>query len=70
MCEDLERKDRRSDLQYDSEEPEESFRDFLMGEVRYASLGRTSPEVADSLFTQTEQDAKDRYAQYKRLAGE
>lgn len=54
----------------DSEEPEESFRDFLMGEVRYASLGRTSPEVADSLFTQTEQDAKDRYAQYKRLAGE
>jgi hypothetical protein len=25
----------------DSEEPEESFRDFLMGEVRYASLGRT-----------------------------
>ena len=54
----------------DSEEPEEDFRAFLMGEVRYASLGRTAPEVADRLFAQTEDDAKARYAQYKRLAGE
>ncbi|VVT50036.1 Pyruvate-flavodoxin oxidoreductase (EC [Kosakonia radicincitans] len=54
----------------DSDEPEESFRDFLMGEVRYASLGRTAPELADQLFEQTEQDAKQRFAQYQRMAGE
>lgn len=53
----------------DSDEPEESFRDFLMGEVRYASLGRTAPELADQLFEQTEQDAKQRFAQYQRMAG-
>ena len=54
----------------DSEEPEEDFRDFLMGEVRYASLGRTSPELAERLFAQTEEDARTRFAHYKRLAGE
>ena len=54
----------------DSEEPEEDFREFLMGEVRYASLARTSPELAGQLFEQTEQDAKQRFAQYQRRAGE
>lgn len=54
----------------DSDEPEENFRDFLMGEVRYASLGRAAPELADQLFEQTEQDARQRFAQYQRMAGE
>ncbi|QGY32383.1 pyruvate:ferredoxin (flavodoxin) oxidoreductase [Pantoea cypripedii] len=54
----------------DSEEPEESFRDFLMGEVRYASLVRTAPETADQLLQQTELDAKQRFEQYRRMAGE
>ncbi|TDT59665.1 pyruvate-ferredoxin/flavodoxin oxidoreductase [Enterobacter sp. AG5470] len=54
----------------DSEEPEEDFREFLMGEVRYAALARTSPELAGQLFEQTEQDAKLRFAQYQRRAGE
>ena len=31
----------------DSKEPTESFRDFLMGEVRYSSLARSFPEVAE-----------------------
>ncbi|MCW2484121.1 hypothetical protein, partial [Candidatus Symbiopectobacterium sp. NZEC135] len=52
----------------DSDEPEEDFQDFLMGEVRYASLKRQHPAVADSLFEQTEQDAKDRFERYRRLA--
>ena len=54
----------------DSEEPEGSFRDFLLGEVRYASLHKTTPHLADALFRRTEEDARARFAQYQRLAGE
>ncbi len=53
----------------DSEEPEESFRDFLLGEVRYAALHKTTPDLADALFRQTEDDARARFRQYQRLAG-
>ncbi|MTV50702.1 pyruvate:ferredoxin (flavodoxin) oxidoreductase [Heliobacillus mobilis] len=52
----------------DSKEPTESFRDFIMSEVRFNSLIRTFPDQADQLFAKTEEDAKDRYAMYKRLA--
>jgi pyruvate-ferredoxin/flavodoxin oxidoreductase len=52
----------------DSKEPTASFRDFLMGEVRYASLTRTFPERAEKLFEQAEKDARERYETYKRLA--
>ena len=54
----------------DSDEPEEDFREFLLGEVRYASLERISPSLSEQLFAQTEQDAKQRFARYQRLAGE
>ncbi len=52
----------------DSKEPTASFRDFLMGEVRYNSLAKMNPEQAEQLFAKTEQDAKDRLATYQRLA--
>ncbi|MHB1407339.1 MAG: pyruvate:ferredoxin (flavodoxin) oxidoreductase, partial [Desulfitobacteriaceae bacterium] len=52
----------------DSKEPSASFQDFILGEVRYASLQKTFPEVADELFNAAEQDAKVRYQSYKRLA--
>ncbi len=52
----------------DSKEPTASFRDFILGEVRYASLQTTFPEVADGLFAAAEQHAKLRYQSYKRLA--
>ncbi|VYU42560.1 pyruvate:ferredoxin (flavodoxin) oxidoreductase [Clostridium tertium] len=52
----------------DSKEPKSSFRDFLMGEVRYASLAKAFPEQAEALFEKTEKDAMDRLAGYKRLA--
>ncbi|WP_027625858.1 pyruvate:ferredoxin (flavodoxin) oxidoreductase [Clostridium lundense] len=52
----------------DSKEPDWSkFQDFLMGEVRYASLKKAFPEVADSLYAKTEEDAKGRYESYRRL---
>ena len=54
----------------DSKEPKTSFRDFLMSEVRYASLAKAFPEAAEELFAKTEADAMERYSTYKRLASE
>lgn len=52
----------------DSKEPTASFKDFLLSEVRYASLRKTFPEVAEELFAKAEEDAKERYRTYLRLA--
>ena len=52
----------------DSKEPKENFRDFLMGEVRYASLTKTFPEIAEDLFTRAEKDAVEKYEKYNGLA--
>ncbi|WP_407929516.1 pyruvate:ferredoxin (flavodoxin) oxidoreductase [Heliomicrobium undosum] len=52
----------------ESKEPSESFRDFIMSEVRFNALVRSYPEQADLLFGKMEQDAKERYEMYKRLA--
>ncbi|MCH4179163.1 MAG: pyruvate:ferredoxin (flavodoxin) oxidoreductase [Megasphaera sp.] len=52
----------------DSKEPKESFRDYLMGETRYAALTRTFPDIADELFNKAEEFAKKKYEIYKGLA--
>jgi pyruvate:ferredoxin (flavodoxin) oxidoreductase, homodimeric len=52
----------------DSKEPTASFREFIMGEVRYSSLMNTFPESAEELFVGAEKYAKLRYDSYKRLA--
>jgi len=54
----------------DSKEPTMNFQEFLMGEVRYSSLKKQFPEVAESLFEQTEKDAADRLEGYRRLAAQ
>ncbi len=51
----------------DSEEPEESFRDFLLSEVRFTSLKQKFPETAERLFEKAEKDARERYQTYRRL---
>ena len=53
----------------DSKEPTLPMKDFLLGEVRYASLAQMYPEKAEELFAKTEQDAKLRYEKYRGLAG-
>ena len=53
----------------DSKEPQESFRDYLMGETRYAALTRTFPELAEELFVKAEEFAKQKYEVYRMLAG-
>ena len=49
-------------------EPNGNFRDYLMGEVRYASLAKAFPEEAEKLFAKTEKDAMDRLERYKKMA--
>lgn len=52
----------------DSKEPTASFQDFIKGEVRYTTLEAQFPEEAKRLFAKAEQDAKDRYQSYVRMA--
>lgn len=51
----------------DSKEPTTSFRDFLLGEVRYTTLASQFPEMAEELFATAEAEAKDRYDGYVRM---
>ena len=53
----------------DSKEPNGKLREFMMGEVRFASLTRTFPERAEVLFKEAEEFTARRYAQYKAMAG-
>ncbi|WP_294392882.1 pyruvate:ferredoxin (flavodoxin) oxidoreductase [uncultured Clostridium sp.] len=52
----------------DSKDPKENFKDFLMGEVRYASLAKAFPELSKELFNKSEKDAQERLNNYKKLA--
>lgn len=52
----------------DSKEPKSSFRDFLLSEVRYASLMQQFPQEAEKLFDLSEKQARARYQTYKRLS--
>ncbi len=54
----------------DSKDPTGDFQSFIKNEVRYSSLVRTFPEIAQELFDKTEQYAKERLESYKKLAGE
>ena len=53
----------------DSKDPTGDFQSFLLGEVRYASLKKTEPELADQLYKETEKAQQDRLAGYKKMAG-
>ena len=53
----------------DSKDPTASYKDYLMGEVRYTSLAKANPEAAEKLFTKAEEDAKARLETYKIKAG-
>jgi pyruvate-ferredoxin/flavodoxin oxidoreductase len=52
----------------DQKEPTESFRDFILGQTRYASLAKEFPAEAERLFEGAEANAKERLANYQRLA--
>ena len=55
-------------FQLDSKAPTASYRDFIMGEVRYNSLLRSFPERAEKLFENAEKYAAERYEKLKKMA--
>lgn len=58
----------KNPFQLDSKEPTESFQDFLSSEIRYTSLQKTFPEIAEVLFAEAEKDAKEKYQKYAEMA--
>ena len=51
----------------DGKAPSASYRDFIMGEVRYNSLTRSFPERAERLFAKSEEVANERYQHLLKL---
>jgi pyruvate-ferredoxin/flavodoxin oxidoreductase len=52
----------------DSKPPTASYREFLLDQVRYASLLSEFPDQAEELFAKAEKDARERYESYRRMA--
>lgn len=63
------KEDGKNPFTLDSKEPKESFRDFIMDQVRYNSLAKEFPDIAEELFELAEQNAMERLETYKKLAG-
>ena len=55
-------------FQLDSKAPSASYRDFIMGEVRYNSLTRSFPDRAEKLFANAEKYAVEKYERLKKMA--
>ncbi|MDU6306140.1 MAG: pyruvate:ferredoxin (flavodoxin) oxidoreductase [Clostridium sp.] len=60
----------KNPFQLDSKAPTESYRDFILGEVRYSSLTRAFPDRAEKLFEKAEVDAKKAYEDLEARAKE
>jgi pyruvate-ferredoxin/flavodoxin oxidoreductase len=58
----------KNPFQLDSKAPSSSYRDFIMGEVRYNSLTRSFPKRAEELFTKAEKFAKEDYDHLEKMA--
>jgi len=58
----------KNPFQLDSKAPTGDYRQFLLGQNRYASLALSFPERAETLYAKAEQDAKDRLSVYQSLA--
>nr|WP_326183819.1 pyruvate:ferredoxin (flavodoxin) oxidoreductase [uncultured Oscillibacter sp.] len=52
----------------DSKAPTGDFRQYLLGQNRYASLKLSFPEKADALYAKAESDARERLESYQNLA--
>ena len=58
----------KNPLTLDSKEPDGSYQEFISSEIRYSSLQKQFPEIAKKLFVDSEKDAMQKYATYKKLA--
>lgn len=57
----------KSTLVWESKEPTLDFKEYLMSERRYSMLAKQDPAEAEKLFALAAEDAKRRFAQYKRF---
>ena len=58
----------KNPFKLDSKEPTGDFRAFILDQVRYTSLKKEFPDLAEELFNKAEEDAKERYESYKKMA--
>jgi pyruvate-ferredoxin/flavodoxin oxidoreductase len=58
----------KNPLLLDSKEPKSSFRDFILGQVRFASLTKQFPQEAEELFARCEEQAVEKYEYLKKMA--
>ena len=59
----------KNPLQIDSKEPNwDKYEEYLLGEVRYATLSKANPTHAKELYESNKADAQRRWRQYNRLA--
>ena len=58
----------KNPFSFDSKPPKSSYKDFIMGEVRYASLQKQLPDVANELFQKAEKEALDKITYYQKLS--
>ncbi|MDR0853979.1 MAG: pyruvate:ferredoxin (flavodoxin) oxidoreductase [Clostridiales Family XIII bacterium] len=64
------KEDNDNPFMLDSKVPTGDFREFLMGQVRYTSLKSEFPDIAEDLYEAAEQNARDRFEGYKKLASD
>jgi pyruvate-ferredoxin/flavodoxin oxidoreductase len=58
----------KNPFQLDSKDPDwNKFQEFLNGEVRYTSLKKSFPAIADELFQSAQDNAKWRHNSYRRM---
>jgi pyruvate-ferredoxin/flavodoxin oxidoreductase len=62
-------KEGKNPLILDSKEPKLDYQAFLKNEIRYRTLTQQFPDIAKVLFEQAAEEAKRRYAEYKKMAG-
>ena len=61
----------KNPFQLDSKEPKwDEFRNYIMGEVRFASLAKAFPKEAEELYVATQESAMKRYKTYVRKSKE
>lgn len=58
----------KNPFQLDCKEPNGKLREYLMGEVRYATLYQSFPEEAERLHKQLDSSSMERYKKYKAMA--
>jgi len=58
----------KNPFQLDSKAPTASYRDFIMGEVRYNALTRAFPDRAEKLFEKAEKFAEEKFEHLEKLA--